>query len=398
MRILQINAVYGILSTGITTKQLAESLTVRHIDNQVLYGTNKQVGSNAIFIGSKYRRKIDEILSKAFKIRGYFSIISTLVAIKYLKRYKPDIVHLRNLHEYYINIPLLLKYLTQKKIATVITLHDCFFFTGYCPYYTINNCFKWKERCNTCPVYDLNTKKMFSDKEKYLSSMKNLAIVGVSDWITNEARQSTLLKNAKIITRIYNWIDLDLFKPYPKEIIEKIKEEYCLKGKFIILCVSAVWSKRKRLNDVCAIADKIGEEYRIILIGNIHDDVKLDDKIINIPTFHDVNKLIGFYSAADVFLHLSLEETFGKVTAEALACGTPAIVYNSTASPELVNENCGVVVNNIGDYDEIINAIQLVKSRGKDSYTYKCRQQAEKNFNKENNIDQYVSLYKKLIE
>lgn len=397
MKILQINAVYGILSTGITTKQLSDYLTSNSIENEVVYGLHEQKGSGAFFIGGKLRRRVDQILSRFFKLNGYFSFLSTIKALRYINSCKPDIIHLRNLHEYYINIPLLLNYIHRKKIAVVITLHDCFFFTGYCPYYTINNCNKWKTGCSKCGYYNLNVERMFSDKYKYLSKIERLAVVGVSDWVTNEARQSKILGNAKVITRIYNWIDLNLFKPCEGTIVNDLKRMYKIENRFVILCVSAVWSKRKRLDDVLSVAEKLGDDYRIILIGDINETVNLPANIISIPIQYEIKELVKFYSVADVFMHLSLEETFGKVTAESLACGTPAIVYNSTASPELVSEGCGIVINEVGDIDSIIQAIKEIKGKGKFFYSNNCRQYAVRNFNMKNNAKSYLEIYKTLV-
>lgn len=397
MKILQINAVYGILSTGITTKQLSDYLTSNNIENEVIYGLHEQKGSRAFYIGSKIRRKVDQIMSRIFKVNGYFSFFSTIKALRFIHSYKPDIIHLRNLHEYYINVPILLQYIYKKRIAVVITLHDCFFFTGYCPYYTINNCYKWKTDCLNCDFYNLNVERMFSDKYNFLSKIERLAVVGVSDWVTNEARQSKILGDARIITRIYNWIDLDLFKPCEDSIMSDLKRKYDIEGKFVILCVSAVWSKRKRLDDIISVSESLGDEYRVMLLGDVNETVHLPANIINIPTQYNISELVKFYSLADVFMHLSLEETFGKVTAEALSCGTPVIVYNSTASPELVSDACGIVVEEVGDINRIIIAIQEIRRKGKDYYSINCRQYAKRNFCMENNMKEYLDLYNSLL-
>lgn len=398
MRVVQINAVYGILSTGVTTKQLSHFMSDNGIPNIAIYGLHKQDDNKKYFIGSFIGRKIDILATRLFKLSGYFSIISTLKAVYYIWRFKPDIIHLRVLHEYFINLPLLLKYIAYKQIATVITLHDCYMFTGACPYYTINKCEKWKNNCSNCNFYNLNTEKMFGDKLMLMSNIKRLAVVGVSDWVTNEAKNSKILGHALIIKRIYNWINLDIFKPIDKSISSAFRTEIGIKeSTFVVLCVSAVWSTRKRLNDICSVAKILGDDYSFVVVGSISDESLLPNNVVHIPTIYDIRDLPKYYSMADVFLHLSLEETFGKVTAEALSCGTPAVVYKSTASPELVPDGCGHVIETIGDIDSITKAIELVKMSGKDSYSNKCRLFAEANFNMLVNIEEYIDLYHRLL-
>jgi len=397
MRIIQINAVYGILSTGITTMQLSQALTREGINNIAVYGLYKGNYDNTLYIGSKYRRKIDLLLTRIFRLPGYFSCISTIRLLRFIDSYKPDIVHLRNLHEYYINIPLLLKYLSRNQIATVITLHDCFFFTGVCPYFTINNCLKWKSICSDCDYYNYYVRKMFLDKCKLLKMIKRLAVVGVSDWVTNMAQQSRILSEALVITRIYNWIDLDVFKESDKSTNISLRNSLGIADKFVILCVASSWSNRKGLNAICDVANQLNDEFRIVIVGKIHVEISLPNIMIHIPMIFNNSELVKFYSMADVFLNLSLEETFGKVTAEALSCGTPVIVVKSTANPELVSEDCGFVINQIEDINSIISCIKIIKQKGKNTYSSSCRNKATLLFNMKNNINEYISLYQNLL-
>ena len=134
---------------------------------------------------------------------------------------------------------------------------------------------------------------------------------------------------------------------------------------------------------------------KIILIGKIAKNYRLPSNIISIPETNSKKELAQYYSMADVFITFSKEESFGKVTAEALACGTPAIVYNSTANSEIVSEGCGYVVES-DNIAEVINSVKKIKRNGKEVYSNKCRDFVTNNFSKEDRVKDY-EIYNKLL-
>lgn len=400
MKILQINAVYGIGSTGRTTLELHEALQNNGIESYV--AVSQDIGDHNIYkIAGRAGSKLHALLSRVTGLQGYFSQHDTRKLVHYIESINPDVVHLRNLHANYINFPILLEYLAHTQTAVVVTLHDCWFFTGKCMHYTSQGCYKWKTGCSHCPqlvqgnkswFFD-RTKKLWKDKKQLFSQIQNLAVIGVSDWITNEAKQS-FLSTAKIIRRIYNWIDLDVFKPVDTT---KLRENLKVQRQFIILGVSSGWGINKGLNDFIKLAGLIDSEYKIIIVGEMKDDIELPSNILHIPQTNDVKQLVEYYSMADVFVNFSLEETFGKVTAEALSCGTPAIVYNSTASPELIGEGCGYVAKQ-NDISEVAEHIKQIKLNGKEFYSRKCVDYVNGNFNRLSLIDDHIGLYQELCE
>ncbi|WP_203332253.1 glycosyltransferase [Planococcus beigongshangi] len=329
--------------------------------------------------------------------QAYFSMNETRKLLKFIDEIKPNVVHLRNLHSNYINLNTLLKYLALNDIPTVLTLHDCWFYTGKCTHYTLDNCYKWKSECNNCPrlkkdnpswFFDKTT-EMYSDKKENFGNIKRLAVVGVSDWITNEAKMS-FLSNSKILRRIYNWVDLDIFKPSE---VGDIKRKLGIEKKFVILGVASRWSEEKGLNTFIDLANNVSKDIAIVLVGNIESSTVLPPNIISIQETHDIKELVQYYSLADVFLNLSLEESFGKVTAESLACGTPVIVLNSTANPELVGDGCGVIIED-KDIQNLVTSIENIKLNGKNMYKDKCIDFAHKNFSKYDRLNDYLTLYK----
>ncbi len=395
MRIVQINAVAASSSTGRTTLELHNAL--KKLGHQSWIAAPDTLNtSESIKIGGSIDRRFHSLYSRIFGRQGYASSRSTRHFIKKLNEIKPDIVHLRNLHGNYINLPILLTYLTQENIAVVITLHDCWFFTGHCCYFIDSNCNKWKKGCGNCPELHQWNKSLFfdrthsniEDKKKLFGAIKNLAVIGVSKWITDFVNDS-ILKNARIIRPIYNWIDTEIF--YPRN-TKSLREKYADDNKKVILGVSHVWNRQKGLDDFISLA-KLLPKYKIILVGRIDSNLKLPQNIITPGRIENVNQLAEFYSLADVFFNPSRRETFGKVTAEALSCGTPVVAYNATATPELVPPQCGELIE-IGNIEDAAKSIRSVLDR-KD-INANCRKFALETFEKEMLVQRMIDLYSEI--
>ena len=399
MKIVQINAVYNKGSIGRTTAEIHEALKVNGNESFVFTSVSKDIENNVFRIGNILDHKLHSFLSKLFGLQAYFSYFSTKKLIYRLDEIKPDIVHLRNLHANYINLPILLRYLAKKDIATVLTLHDCWFLTGKCCYYTHVNCDKWKTECHNCPALKYDnvswffdcSRSVYNDKKRLFQAIPRLAVYGNSQWTTDQAKHS-FFKDTAEIGKIYNWIDQSL---YHKMNCEDIRAKHSLFGKFIVLGVSQGWSNRKGLNIFVELAKRL-PSFAFILVGRMNGGEVLPENIISVGQTQNVSELCKYYSLANVFINPSLQETFGKVSAEALCCGTPIIVNNATANPELVGDGCGYVVNN-NNIDEYVSYIYKIAENGKSSYSKKCVAFAKENFDKETNIKEYINLYHKLI-
>jgi glycosyltransferase involved in cell wall biosynthesis len=400
MKILQINAVNKLNSTGRTTHELALVLTQQGHNVYNAHSTGP-IDEFSYVIGNKIDHKLHAILSRLTGQQAYFSRHVTHKLINFIDQQSFDIVHLRNLHSNYICLPILLKYLAQNDIATVVTLHDCWFYTGKCMHYTVKSCYKWQQQCDDCPQLEEGnisyffdkTRKMLNEKKNLFNTIPRLAVIGVSDWITNEARKS-ILKDATIIKRIYNWIDTDVFKHVDTTIVS---HKLNLDDKFIILGVASGWSNEKGLDKFVELSRDISTNMVIVLVGNLPADIILPKNIMGIKATNSVEELVKYYSMADVFVNMSKEETFGKVTAEALACGTPIITNNCTANPELVNEKCGIVLEYMSS-NNVLNAINHIKEYGKEFYASNCINYAISSFEKNKLINEYLELYNYLNE
>ena len=404
MRILQINSRYEYASTGRAAKELNDALKVAGIETHIACGEWLLLNNmDSIFkIGSYADRRLHALLSRITGKQGHFSYFATRKLLKHISKVKPDVVHLLNLHANYINFPLLMKYLAKNKIPVVASVHDCWCFTGHCCYFLPHNCYKWQDECKNCvSVHEGNkswffdtSKKMFAEKKQLFSQIDKLAVVGVSDWITAQAEKSFLGSYADICRRIYNWVDMQSFYPHNEKALKKYKNT---EGKFIALSVSYEMTYLKGIDDIIEVAKRLSEDIIIILVGKMDRKRELPDNIMIIPSTNDVDELCGYYSSADVLLNLSHHETFGLVTAEALACGTPAVVYDITACPEVVGEGCGYVCE-VGDYDGVAKALYKIKKSGKAAYSEKCIDYVRRNFNKEKNTKEYIKLYKEILE
>ena len=405
MKVLQINALYEKLSTGRTMKEMHEFMQEHGIESYVASPVLDRHLKNSYKIGNNLDMKMHALLSRITGEQAYFSYFSTKGLLGYIKKINPDIVHLRNLHGNYINLKLLMKYLAENDIAVAVTLHDCWFYTGKCCHYIEDHCYRWKEDCGHCPAlkkYNKSwffdrTRKMLYDKIKWFGAINKLGVIGVSAWITADASQSKVFRKAKEIQTIFNWIDLDSFFPHNAD---DLKYELNIFDKFVILGIAAGWNTQKGLDIFLELSDMISDEYIIIMVGECCSlEQRNSDKIKFIGKIDDVKLLSDYYSMADVFINPSIQETFGKTTAEALASGVPVIGYNATATPEILGQDgsCGYIVDE-NKADLYWKKIQEINKKGKASYTDACRERAEKYFDKDTNINQYICLYKNLLE
>ena len=394
MRVTQINTVYESGSTGRTTKELHDALLEKGIESFVIFGVGKRRSDSHIFRSqTKFEYIINNFFSRLLGIEGFLAFLSTHRIIKFLKIIKSDIVHLRNLHGHYVNIPKLFKYLRKENCKVVMSLHDLWMFTGACPSPYLHNCEKWKTRCSNCPakhdypsswLFDFSKRKQLRKQHSLLSIKDKLTVVGVSQWTKKMVDVSNL---GLATTFIYNWIDVNKFFP------EKIKNK---SSQIELLCVSAVWEKNsEKYNNLLFIANALPPEYHITMVGHcdFNNKRQLPKNISALP-LSDIDNLITLYSRSDLFLHLSHSDTFGKVIAESLACGTPVIAFDVTAMSEMIENGCGFKVKPF-DLNQYINAIKSYKK--KDSHTIlKCRESCLKRFSFEN-ITKTVFLYEEIL-
>ena len=340
MRVLMINVVCGIRSTGRICTDLASALEEKGHEVKIAYGRGtvpEQFRKYSVRIGKDFDIKLHAAKARIFDSSGLGSKSATEKFIDWVKKYNPDIIHLHNIHGYYINIKVLFAYLKTCGKKIIWTLHDCWSFTGHCAYFDYIGCNKWKTGCEHClqktdyPVRigpDMS-KRNYALKKALFTGVRNMILVTPSKWLADLISKSYLKEYPTKV--IHNGIDTIFFK----ETKSNIKEKYNCQNKKIILGVAAVWDKRKGLSDFVELSKLVNESYQIILIGLSKKQIKeLPGNIIGVEKTDSIQELVEFYSAADVFINPTLEDNYPTTNLEAIACGTPVITYDAGGSPE----------------------------------------------------------------
>ena len=398
MRIMQVNSVpYG--STGRIMFALADCANK---EGHTVFCTtgfswHKTDHPDYFLTSGILEKELHTILAKYTGYNGHFSHHATKKLIRFLDTYQPDVLHLHNLHGWYLNLPMLFHYIKSKRIPVVWTLHDCWAFTGQCAHFLFVGCDKWHNSCGCCPQIDRypqsridRSKYLLEEKKILFTGVENLTIVTPSQWLAGVVRQSFLSEYP--VRVIPNGIDLEVF--YPQK--NNIRVQMGLEGKRIVLGVSLGWDNRKGLDTFIELSGRLSSEYRIVLIGTDDRTEKIiPEEILTIHRTHDCTELAALYSAADVFVNPTREDTFPTVNIEALACGTPVITFDCGGSPECVDEYCGSVIP-VGDITEMQREIERICTE-KPYSEAACRERA-KWFNADEQFKQYIDLYRTVSE
>ncbi len=403
MKVLQINGVAKSGSTGKIVSGIAKELYDSGNTCLIAYSGNRETftGDNYFKIGNRICTKWHQILAFLFGDAGFHSSIETRRLIRYIKREKPDIVHLHNIYSFYLNVAVLLSFLRKSNIRIVWTIHDCWAFTGKCTHFIFTGCQKWKEECYSCPLKSEypqsflldRTKSLYNLKKKLYMGLNNqMTLVCVSHWLKSIVDQSFLGNFPNTV--IYNGVDIDVFNSV---ITEDMRKKYHLDNKFIVLGVSNGWGKNKGLQSFLDLSKIVDESIRIVLIGLSQEQIDaLPKNILGLSKTKNAEELKNWYNAADGFVSFSKAETMGMVVAEALSCGTPAIVMPTTASPELVDASTGFI-NNSATPAECYQHIKKIQQLGKGYFSPNCIRRANELFSSSGNYAKYVELYKKIL-
>lgn len=395
MKVLQINSVCGIGSTGRIATDIHNILIGQGHKSYIAYGRGLPKNcDNAIKIGSKIDNYTHVAKTRILDKHGFGSKRATVEFIDKVKELDPDIVHLHNIHGYYINIEILFNYLKEANKPVIWTLHDCWAFTGHCSHFDYLGCNKWKTGCFDCPqkqeypksiLFD-NSSWNYSKKKEVFNGVDNMTIVTPSNWLADLVRES-FLNNYEIKT-IHNGIDLSIFKPTEGD----FKRKYNIENAFIILGVSSVWNQRKGFFEYIKLSKKLNADEVIVLVG-VSEKQKEDlpRNIVGITRTADVKELAEIYSSADVFVNLTLEDNYPTVNLEALACGAPLVTYKTGGSGENISSEFVTVVKK-GNIDGVIEEIQLCKKLHKQKNTEHPIEMYNK-INKDEFIDKVIKLY-----
>ena len=396
MKIAEINTVhYG--STGKIMLQIASaarnnSHTVKTFSKK--WKKSARACNDHFYIGSMVENFLCRIIEPVISREGAMARFSTFRLICKLKRFGPDVIHLHNLHGWYVNLAMLFKYIKKNKVKVVWTLHDCWAFTGHCPYFAITKCDKWKIECNHCPqlqiypeMYVDTSRKMYNFKKKWFCGVNDLTIITPSQWLADLTRESFLMDYP--VKVINNGIDLSVFRPRTSDFRRK---HHC-EDKYLLLGVAFDWGIRKGLDVFVELAGRLPENYQIVLVGTDDKvDKQLPDNIISIHRTQDQTELAEIYTAADLFVNPTREDNYPTVNMESLACGTPVLTFRTGGSPECIDETCGSVVD-CDDVDAMEKEIFRICTQR--PYSLDACLNRAKEFDMNERFEEYVKLYEK---
>lgn len=403
-KLLQINIEVNSGSTGRIAEQIGIVAKDNDFESFITYarGYNKSK-SKTIKIGNRFNIFIHVLRTRFLGNHLFGSKLATWLLINRIKKINPDIIHLHQIHGYYLHVPLLFKFLNSFGKPIVWTLHDCWAFTGHCTHFVIEKCDKWKIECNNCPKISNYPSSLYFDKSKESFTLKkeqftlklNIKYVGVSNWIKDLAKQS-FLKNNEIFS-IFNGVNL---KQFWQDLDHNlICEKYQIdKNKKIILAVGTEWSERKGILDYFKLGSILNNNYQLLLVGLDQKTIEiLPNSIKGVSRTENIDDLRKFYSVSSVLLCLSYQESFGLTPIEAMACGTPSIVYDNTALSELVTSETGLKVET-GNLSGIVEAINEILNNGKEYYSENCIKRATEIYDIEKTYINYIDLYNKLLK
>lgn len=401
MNVIQINATAGIGSTGKIMIDLDGIINSDNNGFMICAYQNNNLSNNLFSFNNKnsnYVLRKNILISRITGIMGHRHTKETYEAIKWLDEKKPDIVHLHNIHGDWIDYRVLFKYLKEKNIPVIWTLHDCWAFTGRCSHFELCGCKKWESGCFKCTnkhVYPItyffdHSSRLWNEKRNIFTGLEKMTIVTPSMWLKEYVEKSFLSKYPVVV--INNGIDTDTYKP----VASKSKYYNGIKDKKIILAVASSWSTFKGLDDIMKLNNLINHDlYQIVIVGLNDKQMKMcPNNIVGVSRTNSQEELVELYSGADVFINLTYQDNYPTTNLEAISCGTNVITYNTGGSPESI-PNKEYIVNQ-GDVQKVYELIVQICQSPKE--TQKLREYAINHFDKNIKFNEYIKLYKKILE
>lgn len=396
MKLLQINAVYGFGSTGVIAKDIADTLVRDGGEAFCAYQEAEGEVAGGRRVGSFLDWKWHAVYTRLFGKQAYASRGATRRLLKWIDGIKPDIVHLHNLHSNYINLNMLADYLAERDIPTVITLHDCWYFTGKCSHFVSARCDRWQTECGSCPQLKCEVPSLFFDKTafvlrdkcEHLLKIKNLTLVGCSEWIAGEARKSRL--GSADIDVVYNGVDTSVFTPHESNVRDRLG----IGDSFVIMGMADKWYDDRNRDLVVRLLGKNELDAHFVIVGCKPHQKEFFEGFRGVSALgyvSDRHELSDIYSSADVFLNLTHADTLPTVNMESICCGTPVVTFDACGSPELVDLDSGIVAEE-DNADGIIEALGRIKAGACSFSAY----EKHTKFDKNECYKKYLNIYRRI--
>lgn len=405
-KLLQINPVIRVnTSTGRIMQEIGELAMQNGWECHIAYSKGrdgiKDCQSDIIPVGNKWSTIWHGIETRLFDRHGLASTHATRQFVRKIEEIRPDVIHIHNIHGYFLNYRILFDYLSKAGIPVIWTVHDCWLYTGHCYYYSYVRCDRWQTGCHHCPqqrafptsFFCDRSARNYEDKKAAFTSMPldRMTIVPVSEWIRNEMRKSFFSRYPFRV--IHNGINTDIFNIYDDA---GVRRTFGLGQRHILLGVASIWSREKGLDDFIELAGRLTDQEVMVLVGIKPEERKrLPGNVVAVARTENIRQLAELYSAADVFVNPTWQDNYPTVNMESIACGTPVVTYRTGGSIEVITPSTGFVVEQ-GNRDELLKAVRYIEKCGKVSYQKSCREYALLNFKKEDRYMEYLNLYEKV--
>jgi len=400
VKVLQINTTANSGSHGRIAEGIGQLLISGGNESFIAYGrTSNPSASELIKIGNEIDQSLHLAKTRLLDRHGFGSVRATGVFLKRIVEISPDLIHLHNIHGYYLNIKVLFEFLKNRKKPVIWTFHDCWPFTGHCSYFDAVNCMKWQPKCFDCPNtrgypaswFIDNSLRNYKQKKELFTGLENVVLISPSKWLADHLRNSFLSEYD--IRVINNGVDLVKFNPTNADFV---RAKYGLVRKYI-LGIASIWDERKGLDDFIKLRKILDPEIGIVLVGLSLQQIKnLPDGINGLSRTENTEELAALYSGAEVFVNPTYADNFPSVNLEALSCGTPVVTYNTGGSPESIDEKTGSVIVK-GDLNKLAGEVVLILQNGKMRYTNDCRLRAERLFDTGKRYLQYIEMYNEIL-
>lgn len=407
MKLLQINPVLRTsTSTGRIIREIGDAAIASGWESYIAYSAGRdgkmECTSRTVPVGDRMSVAFHGLATRMFDRHGLASVEATRKFIKDIERIDPDVIHIHNIHGYFLNYEILFDWLSRCGKQVIWTVHDCWLFTGHCYHYMNAGCDKWKYGCGQCPqtrefpkswLIDRSAKNWLDKKNAFCSIPSDkMTIVTVSDWLKGEMQQS-FLKDFRYKV-IHNGIDTEVFKPSDGT---AVRNRYGIGDRKMYMGAASIWSTAKGLDDFISMASMLTPQEVIVLVGlDKNQMTRMPANIIGIPRTSDVHELAELYSAADAFLNLTYQDNYPTVNLESISCGTPVVTYRTGGSPESVAGQCGMVTD-CGDVAQALSAARKIAATDRSVWRDNCRAYGLANFRKADRYADYIKLYKELL-
>lgn len=327
-------------------------------------------------------------------------IANTGMDITQLPEFKEaDIIHLHWVNQGFLSLNDIQRILASNK-RIVWTMHDMWPMTSICHHSA--DCMHFQTHCHDCFLLHAPSAKDLSyrifERKHEMMLHGRVTFVGCSEWITNLARQSALLKGQRILS-IPNAIHTHIFHPTSQA--EARKTFGLPTGKKLILFGSLkVTDKNKGIDYLIEALnllakDTASQDINLVVVGTKTDEVAnlFPLPVHTLPYISDEHRMATLYNAVDAFVTPSLHENLPNVIAEAMSCGTPCVGFHVGGIPEMITHQQDGYVAHYKDANDFALGIRYVLSDEHHSRLSEAATKAAHRYREDTVALQYIKVY-----